>query len=123
MHETSLVKSLLKQVEQIMVEHEAISVDSISVEIGPLSGVEAELVRDAFSQLLPTAKLGLPQLQIDEIALQIRCRECGTDSAVDGLTLQCPSCQSRQIQILRGDEFRLIDVSLQVPVSSQGAET
>ncbi|MEZ6132473.1 MAG: hydrogenase maturation nickel metallochaperone HypA [Planctomycetaceae bacterium] len=122
MHETSLVRSLLKQVKQIMMEHSATSVDSITVEIGPLSGVEAELVRDSFWQLISTGNLGQPQLHVHEVDLQIRCRHCEVESSVQRLSLQCPECQSRHIQILRGDEFRLINVSLQVPVPLEGVE-
>ena len=120
MHEMSLVRSLMTQVKQIMIQHEATSVDLVTVEIGPLSGVEADLVRDAFSQLVPTAGLGTPTLQINEIGLLIQCRDCQHESLVEGMTLQCPVCRSVQIQILRGDEFRLMDVSLQVPVVLKG---
>ena len=121
MHETSLVRSLLTQVEQIMIQHEATSVDSVTVEIGPLSGVEGDLVQAAFLQLSPTVP-GMPQLVIREIGLQILCRDCEVESAVAGLTLQCPICRSPRVQILRGDEFRLIDVSIQVPVALKGDE-
>ncbi len=116
MHEKSLVQSLLKQVEQIRVENGGQSVDQITVEIGPLSGVESELIECAFRELAPQFFSAPPVLNLQNVPLQLRCRSCDLESAVDGLTLQCPNCLSNQVCIIRGDEFRLVDVSMQIPV-------
>jgi hypothetical protein len=51
MHEESLVRSLLHQVEDLARQHHATEVDDIEVEIGPLSGVESLLVQEAFERL------------------------------------------------------------------------
>ena len=51
MHEESLVRSLLHQVEDLAQQHHATEVEDIEVEIGPLSGVEPLLVREAFERL------------------------------------------------------------------------
>jgi hydrogenase nickel incorporation protein HypA/HybF len=118
MHEKSLVQALLRQVRLLMTEHQATSVDTITVETGLLSGVETELVRSAFEELLPAQELGQPVLQVQEIGLVIQCRQCSQQSSVHSITLQCPLCASSAVQIVRGDEFRLIDVSMQVPVSA-----
>lgn len=116
MHEQSLVKSLLRQVEQLRHENDAVCVDVVTVEIGPLSGVEPELITSAFEQLAPLYFAHCPRLEIRLIALAMRCRECRAESAAPEITFQCPMCSSSQIQIVRGDEFRLIDVAMQVPV-------
>jgi len=104
------------QVEQLRTEHDALAVDAVTVELGPLSGVEAELVREAFNQLAADQFTTCPLLHIDTIPLQIRCQSCGRESSVAGLSLKCPECASSRVRILRGDEFRLIDVAMQVPV-------
>ena len=119
MHERSLVQSLLTQVEQLRQEHDAVTVDAITVEIGPLSGVESELMRQAFNELAPNHFLNSPLLHIDAIPLRIRCRSCGLESSVTGLSLKCPECTSIRVHIIRGDEIRLIDVELQVPLATE----
>ena len=123
MHEKSLVQSLLKQVEAIMREHHAISVQAVTVEIGPLSGVESLLVEDAFSELLLTSQIGRPSLNIQAVDLTIRCRDCKQESSSSGLALKCQLCGSNKVRITHGDEFRLIDVSLQVPAKSESSAT
>ena len=116
MHEKSLVQSLLTQVEQLRVQNAATSVHRVTVEIGPLSGVEPELVQSAFNELAPQQFDTPLVLDICLIRMQIRCRSCRRVAAVEGITLQCPECGSSKVQIIRGDEFRLINVSMQVPV-------
>ena len=51
MHEASLVESLLEQVQTLVSEHGGGDVEVVEVEIGPLSGVEPELVDLAFQRL------------------------------------------------------------------------
>ena len=116
MHEQSLVRSLLKQVEQLRIQNDAVTVDAITVEVGPLSGVEPELIQDAYAQLVGSYFPSNPHLEVQTINLQIRCRNCQKESAVEKITLQCPVCLSTSVQVIRGDEFRLIDVSMQVPL-------
>ena len=116
MHEKSLVKSLLTQVEQLRVDNHATYVDRVTVEVGPLSGVEPELIRSAFDEVASEQFEVAPVLDIRLIQLQIRCRSCLHEASVEGLTLQCPECKSSKVQVIRGDEFRLIDVSIQVHV-------
>ena len=62
MHEHSLVRSLLDQVEQLRRENGAVSVDVVTVEIGPLSGVEPDLIHSAFEQLAPLCFQPFPRL-------------------------------------------------------------
>lgn len=116
MHEKSLVRSLLKQVDQLRIENKALSVGLVTVELGPLSGVEPQLIHTAFEELVTEYFDDQPTLKIRLVPLQIRCRSCHHESAVEGITLECPKCASTKIQIIRGDEFRLLDVSMQVSV-------
>lgn len=113
MHEESLVRSLLAQVEQLRVEHAAEAITCVTVEVGPLSGVEPLLVREAFKRLI----VGTPQadmkLVIREVPLTCLCRACGAESRLDSFHFQCPDCGSSSVQITTGDEFRLIDITVE----------
>ena len=117
MHERSLVRSLLTQVEELRTQHNAVSIDRVTVEIGPLSGVEALLVDEAFQQLAPLRFGNTPQLLINIVPLQVRCLSCGLESTLQDLKIQCTDCGSVRVHITHGDEFRLIDVDMQLSVS------
>lgn len=118
MHEMSLVKSLISQVRKIKNDNRAESVESVTVEIGPLSGVEAELVQEAYEKIINHANIGNASLNLREVPLEILCRECERSSVVKDLELHCSACSSRHVQITKGDEFRLIDVAIQIPVNT-----
>ncbi|HMP17422.1 MAG TPA: hydrogenase maturation nickel metallochaperone HypA, partial [Gemmatales bacterium] len=51
MHERSLIQALLAQVACLQAEHEGSTVQEIAVAVGPLSGVEPELLEMAFQEL------------------------------------------------------------------------
>ena len=112
MHELSLVRSLLRQVEQVRAEHGGLTVETILIEVGPLSGVEPLLVESAFQQI--QAECGLPQasLVVAEVPLTALCEHCG-EVAVDPVRIDCPSCGNRDVRIVGGDSVRLESVTLQ----------
>ncbi len=109
MHEFSLVRSLLEQVERIVTEQGGRAAVEVRVEIGPLSGVEPLLVKEAFSQLSVDATL-----IIDEVPLMARCHSCAREFELKDFRFACPHCNSRETSIVRGDTFRLMSVTVDI---------
>lgn len=118
MHEMSVCLSLLDQVEKIAAEHKANSVSSILLKIGPLSGVEAELLRRAY----PVAAAGTiaenADLVIDTAEVVVRCTECGSTSNVPPNRLLCGQCGDFRTQVVSGDEMILQSVELDAASAS-----
>ena len=110
MHEVSLVRSLLEQVDRIVTLQGGRAAVEVRVEIGPLSGVEPLLVKEAFAQLAGDATL-----IIDEVPLSARCQSCHTEFEVESFRFVCPQCGSRETSVVRGDAFRLMSVTVDVP--------
>ncbi len=119
MHELSLVRSLLRQVERLRRQHGGIAVETIEVEIGPLSGVEPLLVREAFDALVVEESLAGAELVIHNVPLTARCLNCCADFELTEFDFCCTSCESRSIKITGGDEFRLLTVSLQSDLEAE----
>lgn len=113
MHETSLVRSLLSQVERLRETHGGSSVTQIEVEIGPLSGVEPLLVREAFDRIVETSLCVGAQLVVHEVPLRASCRDCLADFELKSFRFKCPECASRSVRVTHGDEFRLLNVTLE----------
>jgi hydrogenase nickel incorporation protein HypA/HybF len=118
MHEVSLVKALLKQVDKILDEHAAPKAAGIEVEIGPLSGVEIELVQSAFDQLATTPTFDGARLSIQESPLVIECLVCGCESKLNQFVFRCTECDSGRVRVVRGDEFRLLSVTVEETVDA-----
>ena len=67
MHEQSLIKSLLTQVEQICRQHDSERVTEVRIEVGPLTGVEPLLLLSAFDLLTPQSVAAGARLVIDKV--------------------------------------------------------
>lgn len=116
MHEHSLVRSLLGQVERLRIEQGGEQVREVRVENGPLSGVESMLVAAAFARLrhdIPAAAVA--ELFIDEAPLEVQCPRCGRDSEVRDFRFRCGCCGHDAVRVVRGDTFQLVSVTLDVP--------
>jgi hydrogenase nickel incorporation protein HypA/HybF len=119
MHEYSLVRSLLRQVRQIVAaqptqgsEQPTQELQQVSVSIGPLSGVEPELVQIAFDQLVESFGFLHAKLSIVRTTLDACCAECGECFSIQSFKFQCPSCCSRNVRVTSGEDFRLIDLTV-----------
>lgn len=112
MHEASLVQSLLAQTAAIMEQHGGRSVESIRVEVGPLSGVEPLLVKSAFERMCDSTPCRGAILTLEEVPLSARCRRCGAEFKIEAFRFVCPFCESTLLQVTKGDEFRLLDVTI-----------
>jgi len=113
MHELAICQSLMSQVESIVLEHNAQCVSSIKVGMGPLSGVEAQLLKNAY----PIASAGTvaegAELIIEELPVRVKCTQCGSESDALPNKLVCKQCGAWQTSLLSGDELLLMSVELE----------
>jgi hydrogenase nickel incorporation protein HypA/HybF len=113
MHELSVCQALLDQVTEIAREHRAQSVERILLRVGPLAGVEPQLLADAF----PLARAGTvaerAELVIEPSAIRVRCRSCGAESDASANRLLCGACGDWQTTVVSGDELLLASVELE----------
>lgn len=118
MHEQSLVRQLLRQVDEICRVHGAECVSEVVVEAGPMAGVDPTLLASAFEQLAPTSTARGAKLVIDEVTLQARCNCCDDEFEVCDFVFRCPTCGGN-VRVIRGDELQLVSVSLRSAASSE----
>ena len=113
MHELSVCLSLLEQVEAIAAERDAIRVTRIELKVGPLSGVEPDLLKNAW----PMASAGSiavdAEFVIDETGIMVRCSTCETDTAATPNRLVCDNCGDFHTTVVSGDEMILQSLELE----------
>ncbi len=118
MHELSICMSLLEQVERIAQEHGAERVERILLRIGPLSGVEAPLLANAY----PLAAAGTiaehARLDIEPAPVRVHCTDCGAETEATPNQLLCASCGSYHTKLTSGDEMLLASLEMSVPEAS-----
>ena len=113
MHELAICQSLMEQIESIAAERNARSVTSIVIGMGPLSGVEARLLKNAY----PVASAGTiaedAELIIEYLPIRVKCSQCGSESDALPNKLVCKQCGDWRTTLVSGDELLLMSVELE----------
>jgi hydrogenase nickel incorporation protein HypA/HybF len=113
MHELSICQSLISQVESIALEHHAKSVSLIVVGIGPLSGVEAQLLKNAYPIASAGSVVENTELVIEYRPIKVKCNKCGCESDALPNKLICKQCGDWQTSLLSRDELLLMSIELE----------
>lgn len=114
MHELAICQALIAEVGNIARSKQA-RVSEVRVGIGPLSGVEPELLAQAYPLACAGTAAEGSRLAIESSVVRVRCRDCGAETIVAPNRLVCGTCGIWRTEILTGDEMLLLRVELQVP--------
>ena len=102
----------MSQVEAIARDNQAVRVTAITLGLGPLSRVEAQLLQNAY----PVASSGTvadgAELLIHSTTVRVKCSECGKESEVKPNRLDCSFCENWQTELISGDELLLMRVEM-----------
>ena len=112
MHELSICQSMRGQLEHIVHENHACAVHAVWVQIGPLAGVEPELLAQAFPLAMAGSVAQGAELIVESLPIRIRCQQCGAESEATASRLVCAQCGDWQTTLLSGDEMLLVSVEL-----------
>ncbi|MGB5559882.1 MAG: hydrogenase maturation nickel metallochaperone HypA [Paracoccaceae bacterium] len=125
MHELAMCQGLLSEVARLARVHGATAVTRLSVQIGPLSGVEASQLSCAFGiarigTLAETAKL-----DIQVMSVGVWCEACAAETEVAPNALLCGDCGDWHVTLRSGNELLLksVDLALETVTPAQGAST
>lgn len=107
MHEFSICRSLISQVEEVARSRRAAAVTAVVVGIGPLSGIHAHELHYAFPIVSAGTLAHRARLDVRHRPLRWRCRDCGTEAESDAAQARCPACRGEDVQLLGGDQIIL----------------
>ena len=107
MHELSICRQLLKQLSEVAAQHPAAAIDTVYVQVGPLSGVEPDLLQSAFPVARKNTVAASAELVVRQTPIRIKCRSCSEESDATLNNLVCPACGDWHTQLLSGDELML----------------
>jgi len=113
MHELSICQSLIHQVENIVLDHKAKSVTLIVVGIGPLSGAEPQLLKNAYTIASAGTVAEQAELVIETLPVRVKCSQCGSESDALPNKLVCKQCGDWRTMLLSGNELMLMSVELE----------
>lgn len=115
MHELAICQALIAEVAAVAAARNASVVTDIHVGIGPLSGVEADLLQDAFPIAAAGTVAGAASLHLRRTSIRVRCEECGAETEAKANRLLCGKCEHWRTTLIHGDELLLERVELKAP--------
>jgi len=115
MHELSVCLALLDQIQSIAREHGATRVERILLRVGPLSGVEAPQLMNAYPLAAAGTIAEAAVLDIEHATVRVRCEKCQAETAAEPNRLLCGRCGGFHTHVIGGDEMLLVNLELSVP--------
>ena len=106
MHELAVCQALLTEVGRVARDAGAGPVRRVVLRVGPLSGIEPDLLSRAFDVARAGVAAGA-ELCIESTPVRVRCRDCGAEHAVPANRLLCADCGSWRTDLRAGDELIL----------------
>jgi hydrogenase nickel incorporation protein HypA/HybF len=120
MHEVSLMRNLLETVEEAACRETAGPVKVIHLRIGELAGVNMDALSFAFDILKTGTVAQEAKLEFERVALEARCKRCGTRFHPDEFVFRCRECDSVDIEILTGREMQVDFILLDDEIDGAG---
>jgi hydrogenase nickel incorporation protein HypA/HybF len=113
MHELAVCQALIGQVERIARERAARRVLSVTVAVGPLSGVEPKLLEHAYPLAAAGTVAGAATLVVETVPVRVLCRSCRHESEAAPNRLLCGSCNDWKVDVIAGDEMLLQRIEIE----------
>ncbi len=110
MHEFSMAIEVIDLAQREAEKNGAKTVQEITIEVGDLSGVEADAFESALGLLVKDSILGSATVNILRIPGKGRCNGCKDDFEMKYRMATCPKCQCFPSEICGGEEFRVVSL-------------
>jgi hydrogenase nickel incorporation protein HypA/HybF len=111
MHEFSLAEEVIRMVAAEAEKHRLVAVSEVEIEVGVLSGVEAEAFEFSLGILVKNTLLEHATIRIEKTPGKGYCRQCSLEFAMDSLLDGCPKCGLFYGEIRGGGDFRLLTIT------------
>ena len=110
MHELAIADSVV----QIASHHAAgRQVTKVYLKVGYLRQVVPSALAFSFELVAQGTPVEGAELEMEEVPVSGRCRECRVESRLEGFTLRCGACGGFELQILEGEELYVESLELE----------
>ncbi len=111
MHELSICQGIVEEAVKALARFPRIPrVSQVTVQIGRLTGIAPESLRQYFDLLIPGTPLKGATLNIEEIPIRGRCSDCGASFEIEVPSLACPQCGSGLVNFTSGRELSVVSL-------------
>ena len=110
MHELALCDAMLKMVRQVVEDEELEGVNSITVEVGSLSGVVPRFIEDCWEAVIDGTEFENTVIKVESLIGTAKCLDCGAEFEADLNDLRCPECRGTKLTPLTGREMTIKEI-------------
>jgi hydrogenase nickel incorporation protein HypA/HybF len=110
MHEFSLAIEVINLAQREAEKNLAESIQEITIEVGDLSGVEADAFESALELLVKDSILENADINIVRTAGKGKCNACNIEFEMRYRMATCPKCLCFPSEINGGEEFRVVSL-------------
>ncbi|PAQ07715.1 hydrogenase maturation nickel metallochaperone HypA [Mesorhizobium temperatum] len=112
MHEMSLMESVIEIVCDTARQNGATRVKSVRLDVGVLSNVEPDALMFCYEAVRHGTIADEATLEINRIAGEGWCLDCGKTVALEERFGACPDCGRHRVQMTAGDELKIRDMEV-----------
>ena len=111
MHELSTIYYVIETVEKLMVENDLKEVASITLEVGEVSGIIPDYLRDFWEYArAKTEHFQKTELKIEILDAVTYCQDCGKTYPTLQYKKICPYCRSGNTFLVTGNEYNIKEI-------------
>ena len=112
MHELGTIKYVIQKVEQLCVENNLTKVESVTLEVGEVSGIIPSFLVDYWEWAkAKTTFLKESKLIVEQISAVTYCENCKQTYPTVRYGKICPYCSSEETFLLTGNEYNIKEIS------------
>jgi len=111
MHELSLANEVIDLASREAKKNNIDSLTEIVIEIGDLSGIEADIFQSALEMIVKDTMLEHAGLRLIRTSGKGKCHACSRDFEMKNRLDVCPVCSCFPSEISGGHEFRVLSIS------------
>ena len=94
MHELGLCDAMLRKIREIAKENDVEIINSVTVEVGSLSGVVPRFLTDCWTAVTDGTELADTKMIVETVDGEAKCLDCEEVFVADLNNLRCPKCGS-----------------------------
>jgi hydrogenase nickel incorporation protein HypA/HybF len=113
MHEFSLATEVIRLAEGEAIKTDAKSIMEITIEVGDLSGVEADAFEMALGLLSKDSILDKSMIRIMKTPGKGKCNSCDFEFEMNHRLATCPKCSAFPSEVNGGSEFRVLSLVIE----------
>ncbi|MFH2064451.1 MAG: hydrogenase maturation nickel metallochaperone HypA [Pseudomonadota bacterium] len=114
MHEMGIAMQIIEiAAASIPAEMKDAVVKKVNIKVGKLSAVVPSSLRFCFEIAAKDTRLSGAELDIEEIPVRARCRECRGEWTIHDPVFTCITCGSGKIDVISGRELDIASIEVQ----------